>query len=91
MPEDYRNPNSRRESEKPFEKKTPLLQPANDQVASGKSKTSAPASTLFLIPASIAPACCSRGQVTSYFANSIKELQPRCQRHTTPKSLSPLI
>jgi hypothetical protein len=38
------------------------------------AKTPAPASTLFLCPLPSHPACCSRGQVTGYFANSLREI-----------------
>jgi hypothetical protein len=75
MPDDYRNlrPPGRSYEDrlKTVRKKTPLLQPTReDQRAQMLLPTPAPASALSCCARSLPPACCSRGQVKSYFANS---------------------
>jgi hypothetical protein len=82
MPDDYRNPDSRREAGNRSKKNPSDATSKRFGYEKKIFKTPAPASTLFLSPLPSSPACCSRGQVTSYFANSEMETataQPRLE------------
>ena len=71
-PEDYRNPDPRREVRKRVNKKTPLLQPANDPIASIKLNANIGSRKHAVsncpLPSRLPVA--AEGRLHSYFANS---------------------
>ena len=84
MPDEYRNQDPlARSLERRYSKKTPLMQPTREDSQTVQYRKHRLPQARCLIPVTrLPPACCSRGQVKSYFANSPKKiaiLAPYCQ------------